>query len=73
MQKALREILEQYLRNDPFRQMPDDDLWVAFRGASPGSPEHARSFAVLLERCGGAVLSVCRRRVRDGYSRLHAG
>jgi RNA polymerase sigma factor (sigma-70 family) len=51
----LHDLLRRYLADEPYRRLPDDDLWARFR-----DHREEGAFRVILERVGGRVYARCR-------------
>jgi RNA polymerase sigma-70 factor (ECF subfamily) len=49
------ELVRRYLADEPYRQLPDDDLWARFR-----DHRDETAFRVFLDRCGARIYLRCR-------------
>ena len=53
--RDLRTLLRRFLADEPYRRLPDDDLWLRFR-----DHRDEAAFRVVLEKCGGRIYLRCR-------------
>jgi RNA polymerase sigma factor (sigma-70 family) len=56
----LRDLLRRFLADEPYRRLPDDELWARFR-----DHREEGAFRVLLERVGGRMYARCRAVLRN--------
>jgi RNA polymerase sigma factor (sigma-70 family) len=58
----LVELIRRYLAAEPYRRLPDDDLWAKFAG-----PRDDQALCALLERCGARIFARCRTVLGDEH------